>query len=235
MTETGAICQIAREPACNECGQPYWNHRYAKCGACISRLIRVANGSATPADLAAHLGYTALKLAASLSEFEDDPSASAEWVQALGDAEHALDRALGLDVDELTLPARPVTHGIGRVVRSGVRPALVIDDEAAVSGDLSSGTRRSPAYVTLPDGRQVERTAECRCCDQLWRWSGIGDDGLCAACAVSTSAILSAGQRLADELAYVLEAHSNATRFHAALQAWRDLMAGRSEDAATIR
>jgi hypothetical protein len=52
-------------------------------------------------ELAIKLGYTANRLAASLAEFGDDLSASAEWVQALGDAEHALDRALGLTDEQL--------------------------------------------------------------------------------------------------------------------------------------
>lgn len=49
-------------------------------------------------------------------------------------------------------------------------------------------TLRQPEYFTLPDGRQVEATAECCCCNQAWRWSGIGDDGLCMACAAYASA-----------------------------------------------
>lgn len=52
-------------------------------------------------ELAIKLGHAANHLAASLAEFPDDPSASAEWVQALGDAQHELDRALGLTDDQL--------------------------------------------------------------------------------------------------------------------------------------
>jgi hypothetical protein len=51
-------------------------------------------------ELAIRLGHTANRLAASLAEFGDDLSASAEWVQSLGDAEHALDQALGVAVDD---------------------------------------------------------------------------------------------------------------------------------------
>lgn len=52
-------------------------------------------------DLAIRLGHAANRLAASLAEFDGDLAASAEWIQALGDAEHALDRALGLNVDQV--------------------------------------------------------------------------------------------------------------------------------------
>lgn len=45
------------------------------------------------------------------------------------------------------------------------------------------GPRRPPEYLALADDRQVERSATCRCCDQVWRWSWIGEDGLCGACA----------------------------------------------------
>lgn len=104
MSETTPT-YTADQPAadrCNECGEVLFPlHPYAKCYGCVNRIVRLANGTASPADLAAHVGYTALKLAASLAEFGDDVSASGEWIEALGGAEYALDQALGLADDQI--------------------------------------------------------------------------------------------------------------------------------------
>ena len=55
----------------------------------------------SPVDLAHRLARVADRVALSLAEFPDDPNACAEWVEELGSAELALDKALGLlDQDE---------------------------------------------------------------------------------------------------------------------------------------
>lgn len=67
----------------------------------------VKRSKCLPRDLALRVARVAGKLADSLAEFGDDVSASAEWIQALGDAEHALDRALGLADEWITAEAAP--------------------------------------------------------------------------------------------------------------------------------
>lgn len=73
--------------------------------------------------------------------------------------------------------------------------ALEVDTHDQASSGVGKpwvGPRRPPEYLTLDGSRQVERSATCRCCDQAWRWSWIGEDGLCGACAEHGASIVAA-------------------------------------------
>lgn len=130
----------------------------------------------TARDLCLRLANTAMRLADSLTEFPDDPSASAEWIQALGDAALAFDQSLRRNVDELTPPAREGTYSHAILVGSGPRPPLVLEDDQPAPTDdrlallrlhLERRCFSAPAEVAEVFAEVDRLTAEL---DQTDRW-----------------------------------------------------------------